>query len=55
MVTQDLTQTFEEGDVVKAGSVFSGTVVRVAGDRVIVENRDGDVEQFAHGDLKHTC
>jgi len=55
MVAKDLTQTFEEGDVVKAGSVFSGTVIRDAGDRVIVENRDGDVEQFSHKDLKHTC
>jgi len=50
-----ITATFEKGDVVKAGSVFSGTVVKVLGDRVIVENRDGDREQFGHGDLKHTC
>ncbi|UXF50852.1 MAG: hypothetical protein HQRvContig01_14 [Haloquadratum phage sp.] len=49
------TNTFEEGDVVKAGSEFSGTVVDVLGDRVFVENRDGDVEQFGHGDLKHTA
>jgi len=49
------TTTFEKGDVVKAGSVFSGTVTKVTGDRVFVENRDGDVEQFSHGDLKHTC
>jgi hypothetical protein len=42
---------FEKGDVVKAGNVFSGTVVKVLGDRVIVENRDGDREQFSHGDL----
>jgi len=48
-------KTFETGDVVKAGSVFDGTVVEVLGDRVIVENRDGDREQFAHGDLKHTA
>ena len=47
--------TFDEGDVVKAGSVFSGTVVEVLGDRVVVENRDGDREQFSHGDLKHTA
>ena len=49
------TATFEKGDVVKAGPVFSGTVVEVLGDRVIVENRDGDREQFGHGDLKHTA
>jgi len=55
MAQNKYAKTFAEGDVVKAGSVFSGTVVRVAGDRVFVENRDGDVEQFAHGDLKHTC
>ena len=46
---------FEEGDVVKAGTTFSGTVVKVLPDRVIVENRDGDREQFSHGDLKETC
>jgi hypothetical protein len=50
-----LTATFEPGDIVTADGVFSGTVVRVPGDRVIVENRDGDREQFSHGDLKHTC
>lgn len=49
------TSTFDEGDVVKAGQTFSGTVVEVLGDRVIVENRDGEIEQFGHGDLKHTC
>lgn len=49
------TATFEEGDVVKAGSVFAGTVVEVLGDRVVVENRDGESEQFGHGDLKHTA
>jgi len=47
--------TFDKGDVVKAGSVFAGTVVEVLGDRVVVENRDGEREHFAHGDLKHTC
>ena len=47
--------TFEKGDVVKAGQSFSGTVVEVLNDRVIVENRDGDKEQFGHGDLKHTA
>jgi len=46
---------FEEGDVVKAGNVFAGTVVEVLGDRVVVENRDGDREQFGHNDLKHTA
>lgn len=49
------TLSVEVGDVVKAGSVFSGTVVKTNGDRVFVENRDGDVEQFSHKDLKHTC
>jgi len=49
------TSTFEKGDVVKAGAVFSGTVVKVLNDRVVVENRDGDREQFGHGDLKHTA
>jgi hypothetical protein len=49
------TATFEKGDVVKAGQSFAGTVVKVLGDRVIVENRDGEKEQFGHGDLKHTA
>jgi len=49
------TATFDKGDVVKAGSQFAGTVVEALGDRVIVENRDGDREQFSHGDLKHTA
>ena len=47
--------TFKQGDVVKAGTLFSGTVIKTTGDRVFVENRDGDVEQFAHGDLKYTA
>ena len=46
---------FKDGDAVKAGTVFAGTVVKVLGDRVIVENRDGDREQFGYGDLKHTA
>lgn len=46
---------FEKGDVVTARGTYSGTVVKVLGDRVIVENRDGDREQFSHDDLKHTA
>jgi len=53
--TMTATSEFETGDVVKAGTGFAGTVVEVLGDRVIVENRDGDREQFSHGDLKYTA
>jgi len=48
-----MTYEFECGDVVKAGTEFAGTVVETD-DGVTVENRDGERETFAPGDLKET-
>jgi preprotein translocase subunit YajC len=50
----ELTTQFHVGDRVTADGTFTGTVVEVLGDRVIVENSTGDREQFGHHALTHT-
>jgi len=48
-----VTNTFTEGDEVKAGELFSGVVISVLPDRVVVQNDSGVVEHFSHKDLEH--